>query len=329
MDNEKIHKTFIDACIYDNLDVVKFLLFSKRIKYNADITYNHYEGFIQACSNGSEKVVKFLLTSPRLVSNPSLSISRGLPLMSICANGHTKLFEYVISNPELLKGVEPHYQDDIFIKTFSNKHKAIYTTLLTSQLFDVNMHAEHCRSLISACSNNYIDGVKFLLSSPEIKKNMYPLVEGNGAFREAAFADRLEIIEYLYTFPVVKEYIAKNPNACGLVESCDARFRKTTNVFHFLINIPEIRNNIEHILEEVGESCFRNACSNNAFDIIQYFMIDLHYKVSDSIITWLSGANTHKIVFTESIRLIENLQLKQTLQDELPVTTNSKKKMKV
>lgn len=61
-------------------------------------------------------------------------------------------------------------------------------------------------SLINACMKNYLGVVKYLLTSPELKKNADIHVKNDGPLRTACTNFNWEIVKYLLVSPELKEH---------------------------------------------------------------------------------------------------------------------------
>ena len=141
LNQKELNEQFIDACKNDDLEVIKFLLTSPKLKEHADIHASNDEGFRSACAQGHLEVVKYLLTSPELKEHADIHAKDDEGFIWACKNGHLELVKYLLTSAELKEHAD--------------------------------VHADNDEGFRWACSDGQLEIVKFLILDMSIEKTKY------------------------------------------------------------------------------------------------------------------------------------------------------------
>ncbi len=120
--------SFLKACFYGNLDVVKFLLESELLKNKIDINTNNDSGIIYACMGKHKSVVKYLLMSPTIKKHSSIHINGSMPFIFLCENNMNDVLDYFIfkKNMEITESIYNYLKaNDNLAKEMFKKRDAI------------------------------------------------------------------------------------------------------------------------------------------------------------------------------------------------------------
>ncbi len=189
---------FSQACISGDIEKIKFLLTSDKLKKNINIHFDDDHGFIMACENGQLETVKYLLTSPDLKEHADIHACLDWGLSMACRSGNLEIVKYLLTSPDLKDHAHIHADDDqALFQAFLDGHLHVIKYLLTSP--DLKDHAtiypnDHLRA---ATSKGYIHILDFLFNSPELKENLSPHQSNDIVFNTACKKQNLEVLNYL------------------------------------------------------------------------------------------------------------------------------------
>jgi len=141
--SDMLHHYFIKASEDGELDKIKYLLTSKEIPNNVDISYNDYNALRNACKYGHLEIVKYLLTSPDLKQHSDIHVDQDGPFILACYSGNVELVRYFLTSPDL------------------KEHPNIHTKYMGGSDY----------GLVVACQLGHTDVVKYLLNSPDLKEH--------------------------------------------------------------------------------------------------------------------------------------------------------------
>jgi len=189
---------FSQACIVGDIEKIKFLLTSNKLKKNVDIHFDDDNGFIMACQNGQLETVRYLLTSPDLKEHADIHACLDWGLCMACRIGNLEIVKYLLSSPELKEHANIHADDDhALFQTFIDGHLHIIKYLLTSS--DLKEHAtiypeNHLRL---ATSKEHINILDFLFKSDELQNKIDPHVGNDIIFYTAYKECKINVLNYL------------------------------------------------------------------------------------------------------------------------------------
>ena len=156
----------------------------------------------------------------------------------------------------------------------------LYKTLTPKQLNEV---------FIDSCSNGYLEVVKYLLTSAELKEHADIHTKDDGGFIWACRSGRLEVVKYLLTSP-------------KLTEHADI-----------------------HASNNLG---FRWACDQGHLEVIKYLIIDMNIEKTNYIEKYLNEAKDNKYV-QQAIELFNTRDLHHQLNENIKDNKEKVKKMKI
>lgn len=96
-------KGFEYVCYNGHLDVIRFLLTSKKLPQNADIHHDDDYALTLSAYNGHLDVVRYLLTSKELKEHANIHARENSPLIWAAEANHLHVVEYLLESPEIKK----------------------------------------------------------------------------------------------------------------------------------------------------------------------------------------------------------------------------------
>lgn len=136
----KLNTCLTSACEKGDLETVRFLLTSKKLKSNSDIRYFDYMGFISACTYGKLEVVRYLLTSTELKEHADINAQNDFAIRSTCNTKHLEIIKYLLTSPELKKHANIHASND---DAFKNAYIAENYNVLQYLILDFKIERTH------------------------------------------------------------------------------------------------------------------------------------------------------------------------------------------
>lgn len=101
LSKEEINSEFLRACQTGDLGVVKYLLTSSELPFNAEINHNDGLGFANACMFNRPELVRYLLTSPYLEKNAEIHSKNDLGFNTAYNNGLVDILEILIFDMDI------------------------------------------------------------------------------------------------------------------------------------------------------------------------------------------------------------------------------------
>lgn len=137
--HKRLLSEYYQACTYNNVEKLDFLLTSPLMKGRVDIHAQKDLALSRACEHGSLEALQFLLTSPKLEDKMKISSRDYGGFRMAVIKGHFALVDYLLTSPELEEKADIHTREDW--------------------------------AIIAACQNGHIDIVKYLLTSPKLTEH--------------------------------------------------------------------------------------------------------------------------------------------------------------
>lgn len=159
---QEVNSLFSKACTDDDQALVKYLLTSKEMKYNADIHHSDDYALRTACRKGNLELVRYYLTSFDLTEHANIDVKNNYPFNIACSMDYLELVEYLLTSPELKKN------SNLDIDGFAN-----------------------------ACSYGHLDIIKYLLTSSDLKEHINLYAHDNKSFRWALENNQYEVLQFL------------------------------------------------------------------------------------------------------------------------------------
>ena len=144
----------------------------------------------------------------------------------------------------------------------------LYKTLTPKQLNEV---------FIDSCSNGYLEVVKYLLTSPDLKEHADIDADNDYGFRLACENGHLEVVKYLLTSPDLKEHADIHAD---------------------------------------NDSGFRWACSHGQLEVVKFLILDMSIEKTKHIEDYLNKNQDNKCV-KEAIELFQIREFNQKLNANL------------
>lgn len=136
MTQDELNEELADSCKRGNLEEVRFLLTSPKLKEHADISYEDYSSLIFAYRFEHLEVFKYLLTSPELKEHADVHAREDYCLRTACTDGSLEFVKYILTAPELKSNIDIHTQHDVCFRT-ATLHET--TNVLKYLIFDFNI----------------------------------------------------------------------------------------------------------------------------------------------------------------------------------------------
>lgn len=128
------------ACYSGHLDVIKFLLTSKKLSKNANLHHDKEYPLTLSAYNGHLDVVRYLLTSKDLKEHANIHAIENSPLIWAAQSNNLQVVQYLVESPEI-------------------KEHA-----------DINLASRvtHGNAFMGACDQNSLAVVKYLAQRPDL-----------------------------------------------------------------------------------------------------------------------------------------------------------------
>jgi ankyrin repeat protein len=202
LSQEELNKSLCEACKFNDLDEVKYLLTSSELKEHADITNNDNAPLIIACMCGHTKIAEYLLTSPDLKKHADIHADNDSSLNYAIIYKYEKLTRYLLSSPKL------------------KEH--------------ANIQANNNTAVKAACRTGNLRFVKYLTTSPKLKKHADPCDEDNTCFIDALSLGHIEVAKYLLTFNNIKNHPNFNFHKEKIFRKALAQLKSSNEDSHFM-----------------------------------------------------------------------------------------------
>ena len=149
--------------------------------------------------------------------------------------------------------------------------------------------------LLKACINGKLEVVKYLLASPELKEHADIHYQNNYGWNALIYScqyGRLDIVQYLLTSPELKEHANT------------------------------------HDKDNEGWNALIIACQYGILDIVKYLLIDYNMSIDNETMNWLQGTNEEKVIYNDTLKMIESRDLHQKLNNTINTDKINNKKVK-
>jgi ankyrin repeat protein len=226
------------------------------------------------------------------------------------------------------------------------------TKFLESDLFRYSNQVSVTNMLYHACFNNKFEIVKCIFESPAARKGFTPLEAIRELIKTTCKKGNLEISKYLLDQPELRDEYNSNsdiPLLSALMSSDCGRLdilKYTLDSFPDNTQLNNALNNgslinsacdegrieiIKYLLDRAKldihfneEQFFRCAYDNNQFEVLRYFIFDLNLEKTKAIEDYMAP-----VFKTEVANMFELREINKSLNENLPVKSNSTKKPKV
>ncbi len=191
--------------------------------------------------------------------------------------------------------------------------------LLTSKdiKLNANIHADEDFLLRTACRSGNLELIKYYLTSPELKEHANIHAKSNNVFNFACYSNQLDILRYILTSPELKEHanldIAGFANACG---------EGHLDLVKYLLTSSELSQHIDLYAED--NRGFRWAVNNNQIEIARYFIFDLKMEKNESIDEFLKENPNEDVE-----KMFQLASLNKNLDQELNSNNSLSKRLKI
>jgi ankyrin repeat protein len=125
LSQDDLDEEFIQACKLGDLNAVTYLLTSKELPINADISAQRNQGIISACLYDQLEIIRFLLTSPLLSEHSDVHVNNEIVFKSACIQGRDSIVAFLINEMQIPQNDEindyfktwPHpYAEKLFLQ---------------------------------------------------------------------------------------------------------------------------------------------------------------------------------------------------------------------
>ena len=190
----------------------------------------------------------------------------------------------------------------------------LYKTLTPKQLNKV---------FIDSCENGYLEVVKYLLTSPELKEHADIHANNDSGFRLACEKGHLEIVKYLLTSAdLIQHANIHANNDYGFRSACA---NGDLEIVKYLLTGTDLKEHADiHADNDYG---FRWACENGQLEIVKFLILDMSIEKTKYIKHYLKENQDNKCV-KEAIELFKISQLNTKLNANLE-HKEKKNKLKV
>jgi hypothetical protein len=178
--------------------------------------------------------------------------------------------------------------------------------------------------LVDACTNNRLEEVRYLLTSPELKRHANIHVLNDSSLIQACANGHFEIVKYLLTSPELKEH------ACIQAEQNQSIKMACRNqhleIFKYLLTSSDLQRKVD--IHAHKDSIFILAVKFSRFEFIQYMLFDLNIDLTNPIKGFLHNRTTPTIDKVK--HMFRMRELNQKLTNDLDVENKVQtKKVKI
>lgn len=188
--NEEVNNRLIESCKTGDLELVKYLLTSPKLKIHADIHYKDDDAFTTACDGGHLHIIKYLCTSPELKEHVDIRSANDLGFVIACENNNLELVKYFLISSDLNSHADIHTYSNYALREICKRGHLELLEYLTSSI-EVNAwyqkedwpigFFEACRLNQYHIARYFIFQLNFEINNKELKtlplkvKNMFAL----------------------------------------------------------------------------------------------------------------------------------------------------------
>jgi len=183
------------ACENGDIEKVKYIL------NETDCHIKPSSALVTACLNEQWELSKFLLFSEEIKENADVNYAKALPFRCACSAENLELVKLL---RPLVKFDSPEFDENVAslsIRSACSSSLEITKFLLNDkQIFELgNIEEEGIEWLFSACQNGSLDIVKYLLTSTDLKENI--VLKPDSVYESYLYicfeANHLDIAKYL------------------------------------------------------------------------------------------------------------------------------------
>ena len=207
--------------------------------------------FHLACKEGDVQSLEYLLTRPDLKTHAALHDNFDLGVQLACESGHTNVVKFLLEFPKLFKHAD---QEKTLKATFKAAFKAVN-----------------------------LDTIKYLVSN--IKEEFISSSTANQGLSHACTKGRLDIVQYLFTTPKLKEKVDINYDETNLLSlACGSG---NMDLVKYMLTSPELT---QHSTEFYN--CIEYASTNGHLEIVKYLLELPHLDRQEEINTALRESSS-------------------------------------
>lgn len=167
----------------------------------------------------------------------------------------------------------------------------------------------------SACVENNLDKIKYLLTSPELEFHADIHTNKEHGLRTACMNGNLEIVKFLTSSSNLNEHAD-----IGFSEGTPLTIAANYNhlkIIQYLLESPQLKIKRKNLYEE---KAFEAASKKGYLDIVSYFIFERNIKKKIRVY----------IPFSEEVKkMFERRELKESLEAELSIASNKTKRIKL
>lgn len=248
-----------------------------------------------ACEKNDIEMVKYILSSKKIVHQPSLNGRREFratektAISICCTNGHLEILDLMLTLPDIEIRVK-----DLFYQLNSG--------------------------FLAACQEGELDIVKYLTSSPNLKRHANPNYNNGEGLCLACREGHLNIVKYLLTSPDIKEKLSVTARKNSpLLEAYTNEHYQTVK---YLLISPDL---IEHAdPHSNGDTLFYHVLNSDNPEMLKFLIFDLNIEKTKEITRILETYND-----VEVNNLFELRELNKELNQNLSSNDINIKKAKI
>ena len=247
---DELNHEFHIACIKGDLDLVKHLLTSPKLKQHADIHFEEDDCIILACRHGKLEVLKYLLFSPDLKTHPNVHPKKESSFQWACTNGHLEIIKYFLFDPCINHNfnLKEYSYEAIIRGIYADQMKVIEYILNDPEITKHNFDYNKGRILEATCECGRLDILKYLVDLPTFNKNLDFHFDNDTCFKGAYYYSHLDVVEFLIfnlnltKTEEIKKYINEYQNTNMHHIESFFNMRNLNNELHIKLNTNELNN---------------------------------------------------------------------------------------
>lgn len=291
--------------------------------------------FLYACAEGNIELITYYLTSDDLIFKAEIDCRNNIGFKLACGNDEIQAAEFLLDSSNIPKNVKINAIDDKLMISLGRRGYIDLTERILKRIEDREDYQEMVNiGFRAACENGKKNMVRFLLTSPKLKKNAeinatnkrkigerIGTIDTFSGLAKACQHNQLEIIEYLLHSPELKKHAdIKEREYLPFKLACR---RGNLDIIKYMLNNPSLKPTEEGIIKGVYAALLDYKRKSELEETIKYFVFDYkipHYEVFQELI--------QKKNLTSIGKMFESRNLNDKLQKDLSINQSAPKIIK-
>ncbi len=260
INSSNINNIFINACKFESIKIINYLLSVENIYGQINIHLNNEEVFREACLNNNMELIKLLLTLEKTHKQIDIHIGKyelyecygEECFKSSCKNGNIELVKLLLSLKNTHGKINIHNNyDEAFKNACYNEHLEIinYLISLKDEYGEININ----NVFESICLHSKLEIIKLLIFNDSLHKNILLHANNEKIFKLLCKYGKLDVIKYLVSLEnIYGKFDIYHYKCSGINNCCSQLYNKDNIICKY--------NSITY------------ACENGYIDVIKYLL---------------------------------------------------------